>query len=89
MKIEKMSPYFCESFLKELVRFLTSRYGSDPARAKQGGPGGKFAGRMEALMQSAMRTTSIATTMVHIMSQSQNISLVVTRNLIDFLKMRK
>ena len=66
MKIENMSPYLRDNFLNEFVRFLTSRQGRDPAIAKQGGPGGKFDGRMEALIQSAMMTTSIATSTDHI-----------------------
>ena len=35
MKIENISPYFWDSFLNEFVRFLTSRYGKDPANAKR------------------------------------------------------
>ena len=65
-KMEKMSPYFCERLMKERERFLTSRYGREPATAKHGGPGGKLEGLMDALILSAMMTTTMATTTVHI-----------------------
>ena len=47
-KMEKMSPYFCERLMKERERFLTSRYGREPIQPRQGGPGGKLLGRIDA-----------------------------------------
>jgi len=69
MKIENISPCFWDSFLKEFVRFLTSRYGKDPANAKQGGPGGKLEGLIDALIQRTIMITKIATMYCHMVGR--------------------
>ena len=58
-----------------LERFLTSSQGREPSQAMQGGPGGKFEGLMEALMQKTMRMASRATTTVHITLCRKNSSV--------------
>ena len=39
-----MSPYFLESFDKDLLRFRTSTFSSDPTRGTLVGPGGNLLG---------------------------------------------
>ena len=65
---------FCERLEKDSVRFRTSRSGREPAKAKQGGPGGKFEGRMEARMQKKTKITNTATTTLHITEQAKLLS---------------
>jgi hypothetical protein len=63
--MEKMSPYLCDRLTQDRLRFLTSSQGREPTQPRQGGPGGKFLGLMDALMQNTTRMASRATTTGH------------------------